>query len=336
MTAQLQLVYTILENDRFFANIIACTRQLLDSNAIAPVSLRVDDGWLPSTWESFAMPIVLFFLQVLTRTSHTPSDDTCAFVMQDLPRLSRLGAGAVFNEKLEHLQMTVRRVRPTLPQAIAGAATPLSAPHRSLHPAAAAAAQQELAADPPGRLARTRQPRHNNDHASICNIQPVPTVEELLCTHAPYMPRNSPQALHHLGDHSWARLLDTQFRLLREDMVASLREGISSFLQGFHTYAGASGSRYRTPGGSADLYVYTNAGKLVSLLQIHRQISLTCFLKLSARYRRRSNRRWSRSKLTSSRFTCASHHASFGSAASDSCTVRCAACSPGDATSPTR
>ena len=72
--------------------------------------------------------------------------------------------------------------------------------------------------DPPGHL-RLDRPRHDNDFANITEIRICPTSEELMCQLAPYLPVTVPGAQHHLPAGSMERHLDTQFRLLREDLT---------------------------------------------------------------------------------------------------------------------
>ncbi|KAF8588736.1 hypothetical protein K439DRAFT_1651802 [Ramaria rubella] len=74
-------------------------------------------------------------------------------------------------------------------------------------------------------------PRHNNDFADIRQIRIAPTHEEVTCSHQPYLPANIPNAPHHLPAGSMERLLDIQFRLLREELIAPLRTGIQLILQ---------------------------------------------------------------------------------------------------------
>ena len=76
----------------------------------------------------------------------------------------------------------------------------------------------EHAHDPPGHL-RPDGPRHDNDFAYIARIRICPTSDELMCPIAPYLPVTIPGAPHHLTVGSMERLLDTQFRLLREDLT---------------------------------------------------------------------------------------------------------------------
>lgn len=72
--------------------------------------------------------------------------------------------------------------------------------------------------EPPGSL-RDGGSRHDNDSTDILDIRIAPTHEELLCPIAPYLPVCLPIAPHHLPENSMQRLLDIQFRLLREEMM---------------------------------------------------------------------------------------------------------------------
>ncbi|KAI4718642.1 hypothetical protein E4T48_05160 [Aureobasidium sp. EXF-10727] len=72
----------------------------------------------------------------------------------------------------------------------------------------------------PGQLSNGR-PRHDNDFASIENIQIMPTSEEIQSTHAEYLPLQDPSTWHKQGIDG---LLDRHFRLLREDTIGQLRD----------------------------------------------------------------------------------------------------------------
>ena len=76
----------------------------------------------------------------------------------------------------------------------------------------------EHAYDPPGDL-RQDGPRHDNDFTNIARIRICPTSDELMCPVAPHLPATVPGAPHHLPGGSMERHLDTQFRLLREDLT---------------------------------------------------------------------------------------------------------------------
>jgi hypothetical protein len=62
-------------------------------------------------------------------------------------------------------------------------------------------------------------PRHDNDFTNINDIRIAPTHQELICPHPPFLPANIPNAPHHLPSESMERLLDIQFRLLREELM---------------------------------------------------------------------------------------------------------------------
>jgi hypothetical protein len=118
--------------------------------------------------------------------------------------------------------------------------------------------------DPPGELSN-HGPRHNNDFSDISKISIIPTGEEILSDRLPFLPTNILGAPHFLPEGA-ARLLDSQFRLLREDMLNPLRVGIRSFLQFLadpkrNNYKlkkyQEKGGKYRQDNG--DLYIYPKA-----------------------------------------------------------------------------
>ncbi|KAG0351896.1 hypothetical protein BGZ54_003054, partial [Gamsiella multidivaricata] len=107
--------------------------------------------------------------------------------------------------------------------------------------------------DPPG-LQSANGPRHDNDHAQIKDTQIAPTQAELTCERPPFLPSNDvPGAPHHLPP-GWSRLLDTHFRLNREDMIDQLRQGIVLFLEALHK---------TTPGKRGDLFTRNRLRQLV-------------------------------------------------------------------------
>ncbi|KAF9354491.1 hypothetical protein BGX34_010978 [Mortierella sp. NVP85] len=82
--------------------------------------------------------------------------------------------------------------------------------------------------DPPGHQS-PNDPRHDNDHSSISSISILPTLQELTCTRAPFLPSNCiPEAPHFLP-FGWERQMDIQFRLYREDLMNPLRNGLMAF-----------------------------------------------------------------------------------------------------------
>jgi hypothetical protein len=66
---------------------------------------------------------------------------------------------------------------------------------------------------------RKEGPRHDNDFDDIGKIRIAPTSEELQCRISPFLPGNLYDAPHPLEAGSMDRLLDIQFRLLREELT---------------------------------------------------------------------------------------------------------------------
>ncbi|KIM23243.1 hypothetical protein M408DRAFT_264970, partial [Serendipita vermifera MAFF 305830] len=87
----------------------------------------------------------------------------------------------------------------------------------------------EIQYDPPGQL-RELGPRHDNDSEDIRVIEIPPTEQEMISPVSPFLPANIPGAPHHLGTDSMERLLDIQFRLLREELLAPLRMAIQMII----------------------------------------------------------------------------------------------------------
>ncbi|KAF7315432.1 hypothetical protein MIND_00058100 [Mycena indigotica] len=77
----------------------------------------------------------------------------------------------------------------------------------------------------PGAL-RIAGPRHDNDSTDIAEIKIAPTHGELVSLLLPFLPANYHGAPHHLPTESMERLLDIQFRLLREELTSSLRSAV--------------------------------------------------------------------------------------------------------------
>ncbi|CAG8458390.1 7466_t:CDS:10 [Acaulospora morrowiae] len=116
--------------------------------------------------------------------------------------------------------------------------------------------------DPPGELSPDGM-RHDNDFSEITKISIIPTKEETLCGREPFLPViDEDDNLHHLPK-GVARLLDRQFRLLREDMLNAFRLSIKSFIS-FLREAGKNDEKLITQGGrykhqgDGNLNVYTN------------------------------------------------------------------------------
>ncbi|CAI2182855.1 2804_t:CDS:10, partial [Funneliformis geosporum] len=89
-------------------------------------------------------------------------------------------------------------------------------------------AELERSFDPPGELSKNGK-RHDNDFEEISEISIIPTVEEILCDRPPFLPFSYPNAPHFLPNGA-AKLLDTHFRLLREDMLKPIRGSVTNLI----------------------------------------------------------------------------------------------------------
>ncbi|CAE6467693.1 unnamed protein product [Rhizoctonia solani] len=92
-------------------------------------------------------------------------------------------------------------------------------------PGLVAALERIFDYDGPGELCETG-PRHDNDHAEIELIRVAPTRGELLCEDEPYLPANFFEAPHFHEPRSVERLMDIQFRLLREELTSPIRQAV--------------------------------------------------------------------------------------------------------------
>ncbi|KAG8895486.1 hypothetical protein FRC01_012339, partial [Tulasnella sp. 417] len=117
-----------------------------------------------------------------------------------------------------------------------------------------------MAYDGPGIHHEGGAPRHDNDDEDVTRIQVVPTHGELTCFDDPYLPANIPGARHHLPGDSMERLVDIQFRLLREELIAPIRISLLQVLDDLQkpssvktqlgTLLEKGGGLYRTQSGS--------------------------------------------------------------------------------------
>lgn len=102
-----------------------------------------------------------------------------------------------------------------------------SADSRTAPPNPNFAQSLQLAVDLPGSYSQAGI-RHNNDFAFITSIKILPTTNEIKSERDDFLPLKGVNSLHHLrGIH---RLLDSQFRLLREDTSGQLRDGVRHLL----------------------------------------------------------------------------------------------------------
>ncbi|KAI9184514.1 hypothetical protein H9P43_003567 [Blastocladiella emersonii ATCC 22665] len=131
--------------------------------------------------------------------------------------------------------------------------------------AATAASPTSLSGRAPSMVIPATRPvsgARRNDHADYRRISIVPTMAEIMSDDPPTLPGN----LQFDSEAHWlppgpTRLLDTHFRLLRHDMLATIKGGVRLFLDHLNSDQPAPrAGRFErnTESMSADLMVYTN------------------------------------------------------------------------------
>ncbi|KAJ3167234.1 hypothetical protein HDU87_001723, partial [Geranomyces variabilis] len=91
--------------------------------------------------------------------------------------------------------------------------------------------------DLPGELSE-KGPRHNNDFHNIELITILPTSDELNSDRPDFLPKRGDSVVHH--EQGVKRLLDEQFRLLREDTVGVLRDAVRGVVSSWDTVLGGT------------------------------------------------------------------------------------------------
>ncbi|KAG8681051.1 hypothetical protein FRC11_001634, partial [Ceratobasidium sp. 423] len=129
-----------------------------------------------------------------------------------------------------------------------------------------AALQRDCDYNGPGEH-REKGPRHDNDHVSIFDIRVAPTNEELVCQDGPFLPGNFAEAPHFYDSNSVDRLIDVQFRLLREELIAPIRMATQLILADLQKPSNATtelakliqagGGRYRAPAKAQESVIFS-------------------------------------------------------------------------------
>ncbi|KAI0056438.1 hypothetical protein BV25DRAFT_1872764 [Artomyces pyxidatus] len=172
-------------------------------------------------------------IQIFVDDLHSWFEDWSKGVGSDIPTFKdpiTSSTITVRNLTLEHIRQDIVRLK-TIVDREFGIAERLRRPAPKAK-VTAAERQQALVTrlaqtyDPPGTLREGQTPRHDNDFANISTIRIAPTHQELMAPISPYLPVFSPEAPHHLPARSMERHLDIQFRLLREEMISSIRQAL--------------------------------------------------------------------------------------------------------------
>nr|GAT43007.1 predicted protein [Mycena chlorophos] len=238
------LYMRILENfETWSSNLTSCMRDILVLQSFRDPAATEDKSIGMSVFSSLGA----IFFEILTRfkdaTSKHPGLPTTVRDLRDWTEVWISGVTATpaaFGDPfvdtpasardhiLRHLRSQINRLI-TIVDREQGRAERMAPAAVSRQPRSqeglAAALQALFETDGPGEL-RESGPRHDNDCADISHIQVAPTHEELISRVAPFLPGNFHGAPHHLAAESMERLLDIQFRLLREELTSSLRSAV--------------------------------------------------------------------------------------------------------------
>ncbi|SPQ99174.1 unnamed protein product (mitochondrion) [Plasmodiophora brassicae] len=274
--------------DKFVEAYIAGVTSVLESPTPVAVIGEVD-GFVPMTISQMLIPFVNFLYVLCMRFQRqTVFHDAISKqvpVLFDLCRRwsARLSSNTLYDERLGAIESEfavdcVRSVLGKLGSICANAENQLSLAAILQNDRSTRSASQANSPwaslprpIPPGTVdGVTERRRHDNDHVQIGEIRVIPTMDEIVCPVPPALPGNfqlDPKA--HWLPSGPARLLDTHFRLLREDMLASMRRGIQAFLaeaQDPETAARVKTGRFRAavqagsrPQPDIDVFVYANA-----------------------------------------------------------------------------
>ncbi|CUA77040.1 NFX1-type zinc finger-containing protein 1 [Homo sapiens] [Rhizoctonia solani] len=133
-------------------------------------------------------------------------------------------------------------------------------------PGLVAALERNFDFDGPGEFCESG-PRHDNDHAEFELIRVPPTRDELLCEDEPYLPANFFEGPHFHDPTSMERLLDIQFRLLREELTSPIRLATQLIIEGLKkSKSGATnlskildarGGRYAAPATARESIIFS-------------------------------------------------------------------------------
>lgn len=155
-----------------------------------------------NTWVAGVISTPPTFDEPLTTTSSSARDHIIQHLNGQVDRLV-----SIVERKNGEMERIEQRM-----QNLALAAAPSGAASEGL------LAALENAYEGPGPL-RQGGPRHDNDFVEIADIRIAPTHDELTCRIPPFLPANFYGAPHPFLPESTERLLDIQFRLLREELM---------------------------------------------------------------------------------------------------------------------
>ncbi|GJP50064.1 hypothetical protein CLOM_g9208 [Closterium sp. NIES-68] len=206
--------------------LISCIRLLTQRGEIRDLARDEADGI--TDWDVAFHVIISFFNLTMDRFYSLFDVAQASADMEELEAMLERwqAAKAVFDGKYHGLRSTIYRLRKSLDRRRHSERQRQRMEegqvlHDQFFPAGQPLSSMQ-AVDGPGELSLDGRPRHDNDRVEISAISVAPTMEEVLCKVAPYLPHNHANEPHHLPAGSVGRHVDIQFRLLRHDLVASL------------------------------------------------------------------------------------------------------------------
>ncbi|KAF3927954.1 hypothetical protein ABW20_dc0108760 [Dactylellina cionopaga] len=197
----------------FFARVLECLVDLKPNNNDRPMD--------EEDWNHALHLTMVVFLNTLRMNQNAPLQDEMQVIGQKLADIAPKD-DPMYDETLEGIIRSIASIQSILSS---GAEVPTEPRERAPRDQAAQEEEEEEIIDFPGQLSLAG-PRHDNDHESITDISILPTMKEILCDNrSEYLPTKLAYKVedqHHL--HGIQRLIDVQFRLLREDTCGMLRD----------------------------------------------------------------------------------------------------------------
>ncbi|KAJ3021022.1 hypothetical protein HKX48_009341 [Thoreauomyces humboldtii] len=272
--SKLRRIFAIWFNDDVFVeNLLRCAELLLARGSVIDTFYRpsTEDSDVASTfelkdWTDMMLLITKFLVRFLRMDSNATAERRFRSWYTRLKSISEgweclaNGPGCVSDSSRKELRQSLQYMKEMILPEQAKPKAPSPAPPRK--PGRTAFHRQSQPG--PGTL-RPEGPRHDNDHDQFRQISIIPTFRETFSTEPSFLPMPGQS---HLPD-GVDQYLDSQFRLVREDLLASLCSGISGFVRAgpkAMKKIGTAGTFYRLQDerDSQDMLVFRNV-KIVAV-----------------------------------------------------------------------
>ncbi|KAK6518253.1 hypothetical protein TWF506_005413 [Arthrobotrys conoides] len=201
----------------FFDRVLECLISLKPDEE--PGSMEQED------WQDALEATTSVFLNTLRMNQGAAIQERLKYIGQRLAGIAH-SDNPQGNDQLSVISQNISSITSILS---AGAEVPQERASRDFKPRPQQ--EEEEAVDLPGELSLLG-PRHDNDHELISNISILPTVAEILSDRPEFLPTK--RAYEETSHHHQAgiqRLVDIQFRLLREDTSGQVRNATRFLLK---------------------------------------------------------------------------------------------------------